>query len=342
MIEVADLSVGFRTEEGRVRAVDGVSFEVRPGEVLAVVGESGCGKSVTAMALTGLLPPSASVTGSVRFEGTELVGAPARLLRSLRGRDIAYVFQEPATSLNPVFTVGRQVAEAVRAHAPCTRKAALDRAAELLDLVGVPRPRERLGHYPHQLSGGLRQRVMIAMAVACGPRLIVADEPTTALDVTIQAAILDLLRDLRSRLGTAVLLITHDLGVVADSADRVVVMYAGRVAESGTARAIFTRPLHPYTRGLMGAVPAGAGRRLTEIPGMVPVLADSPDVCTFANRCPLAVPGCLAGRPPLRSEGSDTSHSSDDSHASHGSHTSHTSHTSHGSRHEVACIRAEI
>ncbi|MEV4892637.1 ABC transporter ATP-binding protein [Nonomuraea sp. NPDC055795] len=314
MIEVSDLSVGFRTEDGPVRAVDGVSFDVRPGEVLAVVGESGCGKSVMAMALTGLLPPTAAVTGSVRFEGTELVGAPAHLLRSVRGKDIAYVFQEPATSLNPVFTIGRQIVEAVRAHTSSSRRAAARRAAELLDLVGIPRPLERLGHYPHQLSGGMRQRVMIAMAVACGPRLIVADEPTTALDVTIQAAILDLLRDLRSRLGTAVLLITHDLGVVADSADRVVVMYAGRVAESGTARAIFTRPLHPYTRGLLGAVPAGAGRRLTEIPGMVPVLADSPDACTFANRCPLAVPGCLTGRPRLRSrEG-----------------------------HEVACIRAEI
>ena len=227
LLQVRDLSVEFGVEGGKVSAVAGVSFDACAGELLAIVGESGCGKSVTAMALSGLLPRNARVSGSVRLDGAELVGASDATLRSVRGKDIAYIFQEPMTSLNPVFTIGRQVAEVLRVHEGMSRRQALDRAVELLDLVGLPSPRERLKHYPHQLSGGLRQRVMIAMAVACNPRVLVADEPTTALDVTVQAGILDVLRDLRDRLGVAIVLITHDLGVVADVADRVMVMYAG-------------------------------------------------------------------------------------------------------------------
>jgi len=303
LLEVRDLTVGFRTEDGRVSAVDQVSFEARAGELLAVVGESGCGKSVMAMALSGLLPRNATVTGSVRLDGQELVGASSDQLRALRGKDIAYIFQEPMTSLNPVFTIGRQVAEVLRVHEDMDRKQALDRAVELLDLVGIPNPRERLKHYPHQLSGGLRQRVMIAMAVACNPRVLVADEPTTALDVTVQAGILDVLRDLRDRLGAAVVLITHDLGVVADVADRVMVMYAGRVVERSEVHELFARPRHHYTLGLLGAVPArrvtGSDERLREIPGLVPTLAEQPDACTFADRCPAADDQCRSHQPPL-------------------------------------------
>ena len=225
----------FKTEDGFVHAVDGVSFALDAGEVLAVVGESGCGKTVTALSLVGLLPPSAEVGGHVRLDGEDLVQVPVARLRELRGKQVGFVFQEPMTSLNPVLTVGRQVGEVLRRHQGLSRQAALRRAAELLDLVGVPEAERRLGEYPHQLSGGLRQRVMIAIAVACEPRVLIADEPTTALDVTIQAGILDLLRDLRHRLGTAIVLITHDLGVVADVADRVLVMYAGRKVEEAGA-----------------------------------------------------------------------------------------------------------
>jgi peptide/nickel transport system ATP-binding protein len=303
LLRVRDLTVGFRTEDGRVSAVDEVSFDAHAGELLAVVGESGCGKSVMAMALSGLLPRNASVTGSVRLDGEELVGASPDQLRGLRGKDIAYVFQEPMSSLNPVFTIGRQVAEVLRIHEDMDRRQALDRAVELLDLVGIPSPRQRLKHYPHQLSGGLRQRVMIAMAVACNPRVLVADEPTTALDVTVQAGILDVLRDMRDRLGAAVVLITHDLGVVADVADRVMVMYAGRVVERGEVNELFARPRHHYTVGLLGAVPSrrvtGSDTRLREIPGLVPTLSEQPDACTFAERCPAADDQCRNHRPPL-------------------------------------------
>jgi oligopeptide/dipeptide ABC transporter, ATP-binding protein, C-terminal domain len=304
LLQVRDLAVEFRTEDGNVSAVDRISFDARAGELLAVVGESGCGKSVAAMALSGLLPRNARVSGSVRLDGAELVGASDATLRSVRGKDIAYIFQEPMTSLNPVFTVGRQVAEVLRVHEGMSRTQALDRAVELLDLVGMPSPRERLKHYPHQLSGGLRQRVMIAMALACNPRVLVADEPTTALDVTVQAGILDVLRDMRDRLGVAVVLITHDLGVVADVADRVMVMYAGRVVERGDVDELFARPRHHYTVGLLGAVPAArivAGReqRLREIPGLVPTLAEQPDACTFADRCPAVTDRCRDKAPPL-------------------------------------------
>jgi peptide/nickel transport system ATP-binding protein len=300
LLEVSDLSVRFRTEDGAVLAVDEVSFAVRDREMLALVGESGCGKSVTAMALTRLLPPNALITGSVRLGDRSLLELPESGLRDVRGRDVAYVFQEPMSSLNPVLTVGRQLREVLRRHQGMRGGVADQRAAEMLDLVGIPLPRRRLKEYPHQLSGGMRQRVMIAMAVACQPRLLVADEPTTALDVTVQAGILDVLRDLRAEIGTAVLLITHDLGVVADLADRVVVMYAGRTIEEAGTDALFTRHSHPYTRGLLEAVPdperAGGIR---EIPGRVPTLRSSPDECTFADRCERADALCRSRRPDL-------------------------------------------
>src|SRR5690242_3193688 len=276
LLEVADLSVRFRTEDGPVLAADQVSFTVADREVLALVGESGCGKSVTAMALTRLLPSNALITGSVRLGDRSLLDLPEARMRDVRGRDVAYVFQEPMTSLNPVLTVGKQLGEVLRRHQAMRGRTADRRATELLELVGIPLPSRRLKEYPHQLSGGMRQRVMIAMAVACRPRLLVADEPTTALDVTIQAGILDVLRDLRAEIGMAVLLITHDLGVVADIADRVAVMYAGRTIETAGAAALFARPSHPYTRGLLDAVPNPARHAhggLPEIPGRVPVLA---------------------------------------------------------------------
>jgi peptide/nickel transport system ATP-binding protein len=302
-LEVEGLSVRFRTEDGFVHAVDEVSFAVDAGEVLALVGESGCGKTVTALSLVGLLPPSAEVGGRVLLGGEDLVKVPPVRLRELRGKQVGFVFQEPMTSLNPVLTVGRQVGEVLRRHQGLSRQAARRRAAELLDLVGLPEPERRLGEYPHQLSGGLRQRVMIAIAVACEPRVLIADEPTTALDVTIQAGILDLLRDLRRRLGTAVVLITHDLGVVADVADRVLVMYAGRKVEEAGVDELFAAPQHPYTVGLLGAVPnparQEAGGRLREIPGMVPSLSERLGYCAFAPRCPRADDRSRSQRPAL-------------------------------------------
>ncbi|MDI3405600.1 ABC transporter ATP-binding protein [Streptomyces cavernicola] len=302
VLKVSDLSVSFRSGGRTVHAVDDISYEVRPGEVLAVVGESGCGKSVTSMATMGLLPPTATVTGSVRLGGRELVGASEKELARVRGNDLAMIFQEPMTSLNPVLTVGRQIGEVLRRHQGLSRKQAAERAVELLDLVGIPAPRRRVGEYPHQLSGGMRQRVMIAIAVACDPSVLIADEPTTALDVTVQAGILDVLRSLRERLGTAIVLITHDLGVVADIADRVLVMYAGRVVEHGEVHELYAQPRHPYTNGLLGAVlkPGAEGkRRLPEIPGLVPSLEAQPDACTFAPRCPRATERCTAERPQL-------------------------------------------
>jgi peptide/nickel transport system ATP-binding protein len=291
LLEIEDLSVRFDTDERTVHAVDRMSLTLAPGQVLGVVGESGCGKSVTALSILGLLPATATVTGSVRFEGVDLLQAPGSQLRRIRGRKISFVFQEPMTSLNPVFRVGRQVEEVLREHLDLSRRAARERAVELLELVHIPDPRRRVDEYPHQLSGGMRQRVMIAMALACDPKILIADEPTTALDVTIQAGILDLLRELRARLGTAIVLITHNLGVVADLADRVVVMYAGRKAEEAPVEELFAHPQHPYTIGLLGAIPrAGAAHngRLQEIPGRVPALAELPRHCAFAERCPRA------------------------------------------------------
>jgi peptide/nickel transport system ATP-binding protein len=299
---VRDFSVQFGTEDGMVSAVDQIDLDVRAGEIVALVGESGCGKSVTALGLAGLLPESARIEGSVRLRGQELVGASERVLRPLRGREITYVFQEPMTSLNPVLTVGRQITEVLQTHQKLGRSAARARAVELLSLVGIPSPARRVDEYPHQLSGGMRQRVVIAMAVACDPTLLVADEPTTALDVTVQAGILDVIRDLRSRLGTAVLLITHDLGVVADIADRVVVMYAGRVVEQARVEELFARPRHHYTAALLGAIPTArrdGDHRLQEIPGLVPVLATQPDSCTFADRCPGVDDLCRSSQPRL-------------------------------------------
>ncbi|WP_377271713.1 ABC transporter ATP-binding protein [Peterkaempfera sp. SMS 1(5)a] len=308
VLTVDGLTVSFRSRYSSVQAVDGVSYELAPGEVLAVVGESGCGKSVTSMAVLGLLPSAAHTTGSIRFAdgkgGTrELLGADERTLGSVRGKEIAMIFQEPMTSLNPVLTIGRQISEVLRRHQGMNRGQARARAVELLGLVGIPAPDRRVDEYPHQLSGGMRQRVMIAIAVACDPRVLIADEPTTALDVTVQAGILDVLRNLREQLGTAIVLITHDLGVVADIADRVLVMYAGRAVEQGTVDEVFAEPRHPYTRGLLDAVlrpgTRPEGGRLREIPGVVPRLTESPDACTFAPRCDRAEERCTTLRPVL-------------------------------------------
>ncbi|WP_329419280.1 ABC transporter ATP-binding protein [Streptomyces sp. NBC_01693] len=314
-LSVRDLSVSFHSDTRTVHAVDGVSYDVAPGEVLAVVGESGCGKSVTSMAAMGLLPPTARIGGSIRLGGRELVGAPEKELQKVRGKDIAMIFQEPMTSLNPVLTIGRQIGEVLRRHQGLSRKEAKARAVELLELVGIPAPARRIDEYPHQLSGGMRQRVMIAIAVACDPAVLIADEPTTALDVTVQAGILEVLQSLRERLGTAIVLVTHDLGVVADAADRVLVMYAGRAVEQAPVHDLFATGRHPYTRGLLGAVlrPGGEGkRRLPEIPGLVPSLDSQPDACTFAPRCSRADDTCTGSRPGLRAvereAGADASH----------------------------------
>jgi peptide/nickel transport system ATP-binding protein len=303
-LEVRDLSVRFDTDDGTVHAVDRLSLELAPRQVLGIVGESGCGKSVTALSILGLLPKTATVTGSARFEGAELLGASRSRLRKIRGREISFVFQEPMTSLNPVLRIGDQIQEVLREHMNLSRAGARQRAVELLDLVHIPDPHRRVAEYPHQLSGGMRQRVMIAMALACDPKILIADEPTTALDVTIQAGILDLLRELRERLGTAIILITHNLGVVADLADRVVVMYAGRKAEEAPVGELFAHPQHPYTMGLLGAVPRpGVARngRLQEIPGRVPSLAELPEHCAFADRCPRADEKSWSEVPALRS-----------------------------------------
>ncbi len=303
LLEVQDLSVRFNTDDGAVHAVDRMSLALAPSEVLGIVGESGCGKSVTALSILGLLPSTATVTGSARFEGAELLGASRSRLRKIRGRKISFVFQEPMTSLNPVLRVGNQIEEVVREHMDLPRRAARERVVELFDLVHIPDPLRRVDEYPHQLSGGMRQRVMIAMALACDPKILIADEPTTALDVTIQAGILDLLRELRARLGTAIILITHNLGVVADLADRVVVMYAGRKAEEAAVGELFAHPQHPYTIGLLGAVPRAGGAhnaRLQEIPGRVPSLAELPGHCAFADRCPRADEQSWSEVPELR------------------------------------------
>jgi peptide/nickel transport system ATP-binding protein len=304
LLQVSDLSVRFDTDEGPVHAVDRMSFSLSAGEVLGIVGESGCGKSVTCMSLVRLLPETASIEGQVLFDGRDLLALSPRRLRSVRGREISFVFQEPMTSLNPVFTVGRQIGEVLQRHLGLSRGAARARVVELLRLVRIPAPERRVHEYPHQLSGGMRQRVMIAMALACDPKVLVADEPTTALDVTIQAGILDLLRDIRERLGTAVILITHNLGVVADIADRVLVMYAGRKAEESDVSELFAHPQHPYTIGLLGAIPRPSDgeqiERLREIPGRVPSLRELPVGCAFADRCPRADDTTRTNQPELR------------------------------------------
>ncbi len=300
LLEVSDLQVHFQTDRGVNRAVDGISFQIDKGEALAIVGESGCGKSVTSMSVLRLLPtPPGRIAGNVWFRGEDLTRKTEREMRRLRGGEISMIFQEPMSSLNPVYTVGRQISEAVRLHTKTNASKARQRAIEMLTLVGIPSPEKRVDEYPHQLSGGMRQRAMIAMALACDPALLIADEPTTALDVTIQAQILDLLRDLRERTGTAILLITHDLGVVAEFAERVLVMYAGRKVEEANVADLFARPRHPYTVGLMNAVPKlgrareGAAReKLMEIPGRVPDLTKELKGCVFAPRCPRAEDVC--------------------------------------------------
>ena len=307
LLAVDDLVTTFSTEEGLVTPVDGVSFTVERGETVGVVGESGCGKSVTSLSILRLVPspPGRIAQGRILFEGQDLLTLSEREMRAIRGRDIAMIFQEPMTSLNPVFTCGDQILEALRRHQKVSAAEARNQALELLRLVGIPLPEQRLGAYPHQLSGGMRQRIMIAMALCCHPRLLIADEPTTALDVTIQAQILDLLRHLKRQLSMAVLLITHDLGVVAETAERVVVMYAGKVVEEAPVRTLFHTPRHPYTEGLLRSIPRLDERResLPVIEGMVPNLLDLPSGCRFHPRCPRAERRCREEAPALRSLG---------------------------------------
>ncbi len=308
LLRVRDLVTTFRTDAGELRAVDGVSFDVPRATTVAVVGESGCGKSVTALSILRLVasPPGRIAAGKIELEGRDLLTLSEREIRAVRGNAISMIFQEPMTSLNPVYTVGWQIAEPLRLHQHKSRREARARAVELLRLVGIPEPETNVDAYPHQLSGGQRQRVMIAMALACEPKLLLADEPTTALDVTIQAQILELLRSLQERMSMSILLITHDLGVVAENATHVVVMYAGKVVESGPVREIFARPMHPYTRGLLESIPrpgaAGHGR-LRTIEGMVPDLRKLPPGCRFAERCALCVEKCTRDEPPLEDVG---------------------------------------
>jgi peptide/nickel transport system ATP-binding protein/oligopeptide transport system ATP-binding protein len=297
VLEVRDLRVVFRTRAGDIHAVNDVSFSVREGELLGVVGESGSGKSVTMMSLLGLLPaPPAVVSGgSVRFEGKDLLRISDEEMRRVRGGRVGFVFQDPMTSLNPVFTVGFQIMEPLRKHMGLSKRQARARAAELLSLVGIPAAAQRLGDYPHQFSGGMRQRVMIAIALACDPKVLIADEPTTALDVTIQAQILELMQELREKLGMAVVWITHDLGVIAGIADRVAVMYGGQIVEHGPVEAVFASPRHPYTQALLTTVPKVRGeraKRLTVIEGQPPILGRFPEECTFRDRCPYAFDVC--------------------------------------------------
>jgi peptide/nickel transport system ATP-binding protein len=300
ILSVRDLAVTFSTREGLVTAVNGVSFDVHRGEVLGLVGESGSGKSVTGLAILGLIDPPGQVTGgSIRLDGEELVGKPEADLRSLRGRKIAMIFQDPMTTLNPVLRIDTQIIEAIRAHESASEKAARDRAAKALAQVGIPSPEERLNAYPHQFSGGMRQRVAIAIALLHRPAVLVADEPTTALDVTIQAQILAEVQQLAEETGTAMLWITHDLSVIAGLADRIAVMYGGRIVETGDVAGVLERPLHPYTAGLIGSVPSRnkRGVPLAQIPGMAPSLAQLPPGCPFAPRCPRATAICRAVMP---------------------------------------------
>ena len=309
VLEVRDLRTHFFTKDGVVKAVDGVSFSIENGETLGVVGESGCGKSITAMSILRLIasPPGRIVGGAIRFQGTNLLELNDNEMQQIRGNQISMIFQEPMTSLNPVLTVGKQISESLMLHRGLSKRAAKNEAVEMLKLVNIPVPETRVDEYPHQLSGGMRQRVMIAMALACDPKVLIADEPTTALDVTIQAQILDLMVEIQEKLGTAIILITHDLGVVAENADRVVVMYAGKKVEEANVNELFASPTHPYTKGLLGSVPrldewgtAGSKpERLNEIKGIVPSLNRLPPGCAYAPRCPFADEKCRASYPPL-------------------------------------------
>ena len=308
VLRIEDLRVSFATRAGRLRAVDGIHLEIAAGETLGVVGESGCGKSVTALAVLRLLPepPARIDSGHVWFGGEDLLALPPERLRRIRGSGIAMIFQEPMTALNPVFRIGNQIEEALEVHTELDARQRRERIVELLDLVGIPDPAKRARSYPHELSGGMRQRAMIAMALACNPRVLIADEPTTALDVTIQAQILRLIDDLKRRLEMAVLLITHDLGIVAESAQRVAVVYAGRVVESGPAAQLLRAPRHPYTQGLLASLPSvEAARRsvLHVIPGSVPDLASRPSGCSFRSRCERATGICAEHDPALEADG---------------------------------------
>ena len=307
LLEISGLKTWFRTDEGMVRAVDGVSLSIWPGETLAVVGESGCGKTVTARSVLKLIdmPPGRFEAGQILWRGRDLLPLSSGEMDQVRAREIGMVFQEPMTSLNPIYTIGDQIAEAVRAHSNVSRRAARATAIEMLKLVQLPNAERRVGDYPHQFSGGMRQRVMIAMALACRPQLLIADEPTTALDVTIQAQILELMNGMKARLGMAIMLITHDMGVVAENAQRVVVMYAGRVVEEAPVEALFANPRHPYTQGLIRSIPRVDARthgraRLEQIPGTVPSLLHPPEGCRFAARCRFVSDACRAADPPLR------------------------------------------
>ena len=313
VLSVTDLVTEFHTPDGAGRAVNGVSFDVRAGETLGLVGESGCGKSVTALSILGLVPspPGKVVAGTALLEGRDLLAMSERDLKDVRGNEVAMIFQEPMTSLNPVLTIGYQIGEALRRHEGLSKRSARERTVELLELVRIPEAGRRVHEYPHQLSGGMRQRAMIAMALSCNPKVLIADEPTTALDVTIQAQVLDLILDLQARLGTAVILITHDLGVIAESAHRVIVMYAGRKVEEAEVERLFAKPMHPYTQGLLASVPrlgtgaASTSARLAEIPGVVPPLTRMPEGCAFAPRCPLADDRCRTVVPPLEARDPD-------------------------------------
>ena len=306
LLEIRGLQTDFATDDGTVRAVDGVDLTIDRGETLGIVGESGCGKTVTALSALKLIamPPGRITGGQILWLGRDLVPLGRAAMRQIRGKEIGIVFQEPMTSLNPVYSVGEQIAEAVREHEGLGRRAAFDRAVEMLALVHIPNARQRARDYPHQFSGGMRQRVMIAMALSCNPRLLIADEPTTALDVTIQAQILDLLGEMKSRFGTAIMLITHAMGVVAETAQRVAVMYAGKIVEEAPVEELFARPCHPYTQGLIRSIPrldrAGAKTRLAAIPGTVPGLTEMSPGCRFAPRCGFAMPVCTRAVPPLR------------------------------------------
>ena len=307
LLDIKNLQVQFKTDDGWLHAVDGVDISIERGQTVSVVGESGCGKTVTAMSVLKLvpMPPGRFAGGRIEWQGKDLVTASAEEMRRIRAKEIAIVFQEPMTSLNPVYSVGEQIAESLRLHEGLGRKAAMDRAVEMLALVRIPTPDRRVRDYPHQFSGGMRQRVMIAIALACNPKLLIADEPTTALDVTIQAQILDLLAELKQRLGMSIMLITHAMGVVAEVAERVVVMYAGMVVEEASVDELFANPRHPYTQGLIRSIPridvaALHKARLEQIPGSVPKLIDPAPGCRFAPRCKHAVPECVAATPALR------------------------------------------
>ena len=305
LLRIEDLCTRFATLDGVVTAVDGIDFEVYPGETLGLVGESGCGKSVTALSILRLLrSPPATISGRALFEGRDLLEMDAESVRAVRGREIAMIFQEPMTSLNPVITIGEQIVEGARLHQGLTRQQSWQRAVDMLYKVQIPSPENRVAQYPHKFSGGMRQRVMIAMALACGPKLVLADEPTTALDVTIQAQIMSLMLRLKEERQTAIVLITHDLGIIAEAASRVIVMYAGKIMEEAPVRELFKDPRHPYTRGLLGSVPVigrskRPSRRLQEIPGMVPNPLRMPAGCRFNPRCPQAMPVCCSEPPPM-------------------------------------------